>query len=797
MGKEKKKINVNQNVQVTKFIGQYIRDHIGANQVHFADPPNHRPLDPRFVGSAAFRLEHARLKKDVLLKCKMSRREDGKLALEYLQAGTTLFTVEAGDVVRCKKRVFGRIIEIRSGVPVAGNDDPRPRPQIHLHIWHHEMDGPLGTHAHPKRLFQTESCRDDVNYFDVLEKLDVVDGHVTPTGHPRLRAENSYICSHRLIFATNSFVAIPVEIGCPGCRKREEEKPVYSPGEFVVYRTERHDPKEPNDIGLIRASGEDRYSVMPLSRWDDFVSQEGIRDSMVFRKDEKLWYASRTATTISISRILSKVSVIGLSRVAEVGEAVRGALETPSPLSDFWLGKREIDESEDLFCLIDGPINLSYLYQNETKRRNWAGRTDWLNTMRRDIPTSPLPSVAHSRLKVQQLGKQTAILDCCAGIGGFSMGVVAATGASVPLAVENDADIGSLYAKLHPESTVVSEGAAYAAKNWQVLKRRLHLETKKWVILQAGVPCQPFSKLNRCPKPDDPRIGVIFEVLSLLQVSGATHLLIECVDGMIHHQNTHVEDGDGDVLKLALRALTDLGYAFSVNVHQAAAYGTPQSRKRLFVWAAKLGTPLPTPPAPTHHAGAGAPSVSKFGSFQLQPVSREGPLRYLKQVDAVSDLPEILSAKQEAFDGQSRAQFYGFWEGAKSYNSAPLTNFQLRLRNYDLGGRVMLQYCHIPTENTYRKMLTEVDSEPRRILPGSFPCVTTGALGAHPTQQRSFSPRERLRAQGFPDYINLRFGELKKEDLYKESDFICLLSGNAVPVPLSTAHGRAFVKAMI
>jgi len=186
---------------------------------------------------------------------------------------------------------------------------------------------------------------------------------------------------HRLIFATNSFVAISAETGCPGCRKRDEKKPVYSAGDFVIYRTERHDPKEPSDIGFIKASREqDRYSVLPLSRWDDFVSQEGIRDSMVFRKDEKLWFASKTATTISVSRILAKISMIGLSRVAEIGDAVRGALETPSPLSDFWLGKREIDDSEDLFCLIDGPINLDYLYQSDAKRREWSGRTDWLNS---------------------------------------------------------------------------------------------------------------------------------------------------------------------------------------------------------------------------------------------------------------------------------------------------------------------------------------------------------------------------------------------------------------------------------
>jgi site-specific DNA-cytosine methylase len=270
----------------------------------------------------------------------------------------------------------------------------------------------------------------------------------------------------------------------------------------------------------------------------------------------------------------------------------------------------------------------------------------------------------------------------------------------------------------------------------------------------------------------DPRIGIIFEVLSLLQVSGASHLLIECVDGMIYHRNKHVNGDAGEILKIALRIITDLGYAFSINVHQAAAYGTPQNRKRMFIWAAKLGAPLPTPPTATHHGGS--PSVVRFGKFELQPVSRAGPLHYLTQQDAVSDLPHILTAEERAFAGEWRSQFYGFWEGAKSYSSPPTNNYQLAMRDYDLGGRVQLQYCHVPTETTYRKMLTEMeaDMKGRKKLPGTFPCVTTGGLVPHPTQRRSFSARERLRAQGFPDCHDLRFGELSEEDLIKEYDFV-------------------------
>jgi hypothetical protein len=197
LGKEKKKLNVNENVQVTRFIGRYIKDNIGAVQDHFSDPPNHRPLDARFVGSAAFKIEYARLKKDVHLKCKLLKSQmTRELSLRYVGENGDTFTIGTGDVVRCRNRIFGRVIEIKSGVSVPGSD-PRPRPHIHLHIWKHEMDGPVGTHAHPKRLFQTESCREDVSHHDVLEKLDIVDGYVTPKSHPHMKGENSYICSHR------------------------------------------------------------------------------------------------------------------------------------------------------------------------------------------------------------------------------------------------------------------------------------------------------------------------------------------------------------------------------------------------------------------------------------------------------------------------------------------------------------------------------------------------------------------------------------------------------------------------
>lgn len=77
------------------------------------------------------------------------------------------------------------------------------------------------------------------------------------------------------------------------------------------------------------------------------------------------------------------------------------------------------------------------------------------------------------------------------------MGVVDTTRASIPLAVENDADIAEQYGRLHPATVVVDKGVAFAAKNWGVLTIRAKMERFKYVIVQAGVPCQPFSRLNR------------------------------------------------------------------------------------------------------------------------------------------------------------------------------------------------------------------------------------------------------------------------------------------------------------
>jgi hypothetical protein len=79
------------------------------------------------------------------------------------------------------------------------------------------------------------------------------------------------------------------------------------------------------------------------------------------------------------------------------------------------------------------------------------------------------------------------------------------------------------------------------------------------IVYSSGVLIFDGTATYRHPHADDPRIGIIFEVLSLLQISGASHLLIECVDGMLYHRNGTENGEQAEIICIALRILVDLG----------------------------------------------------------------------------------------------------------------------------------------------------------------------------------------------------------------------------------------------
>jgi DNA (cytosine-5)-methyltransferase 1 len=149
-------------------------------------------------------------------------------------------------------------------------------------------------------------------------------------------------------------------------------------------------------------------------------------------------------------------------------------------------------------------------------------------------------------------------------------------------------------------------------------------------VLIGGPPCQPFSKsgfwaTGDAKRLDDPRANTIEGYLRILAEARPRAFLLENVEGLGFK-------GKDEGLQLIHARLADINrahqtkYRATIATLNAADYGVPQLRKRIFVIGSRDGIPFDFP-APTHTALADA------DWSDARP-------RYLTAWDALSDIPE-------------------------------------------------------------------------------------------------------------------------------------------------------------
>jgi DNA (cytosine-5)-methyltransferase 1 len=99
----------------------------------------------------------------------------------------------------------------------------------------------------------------------------------------------------------------------------------------------------------------------------------------------------------------------------------------------------------------------------------------------------------------------------------------------------------------------------------------------KFDILLAGFPCQPFSTIGKRQGFEHPTQGTLFyDVVRILAHHRPKAFLLENVSGLQNH------DG-GRTLDLIEESLTELGYQFDYKVINAARFGVPQHRERIYI----------------------------------------------------------------------------------------------------------------------------------------------------------------------------------------------------------------------
>lgn len=182
------------------------------------------------------------------------------------------------------------------------------------------------------------------------------------------------------------------------------------------------------------------------------------------------------------------------------------------------------------------------------------------------------------------------VIDLFAGPGGLSLGLGKA-GWDVAAGVEIDADAAKTFLSLHPDAELYDYDIA------RVDFRRFK---GKVSLVAAGVPCQPFSSGGKRLAQEDPRDGFP-QLLRAVEEVAPMAMLVENVAGLTRGTRlAYLQD--------IIAKLEELGFTVRWAILNAADYGVPQKRKRMFLVA--LRDRAFQFPAPTHGPGRADPWIA-------------------------------------------------------------------------------------------------------------------------------------------------------------------------------------------
>jgi len=345
-------------------------------------------------------------------------------------------------------------------------------------------------------------------------------------------------------------------------------------------------------------------------------------------------------------------------------------------------------------------------------------------------------------------------IDLFAGAGGMSLGACLA-GLKIKVAVEMDSYAANTYIHNHAKVKLL-------AKDIRKVSSTDIKPPRGQFAVFGGPPCKGFSTSNqRTRSIDNPNNWLFKEFLRIVAATNPDWIVFENVRGIL-------ETDGGRFVEAILNSLQKGGYTLTHGLLNAADFGVPQNRFRLFIIGSRHGQKINLP----------SPTQS----------------RHVTVEDAIRDLPALSNGASV-----SRLK-YGLTSPsayAKSMrNDLESCSNHLVTRNAPF---ILERYRHIPQGGNWENIpvhlmgnYTNREKCHTGIYHRLHPNQASKVIGnyrknmlIHPNYDRGLSVREAARLQSFPDWF-----EFKGSIGFQQEQV-----GNAVPPLLAKAVFDAIVNA--
>ena len=338
------------------------------------------------------------------------------------------------------------------------------------------------------------------------------------------------------------------------------------------------------------------------------------------------------------------------------------------------------------------------------------------------------------------------------GAMGLDIGIEAA-GISPLLACEVDKETRKTIHANRPEIALIGNVCNYSAERVKEFARIPKNHTID--VIYGGPPCQAFSTAGKQRGFEDERGNVFLTFINLAIELSPKYLVLENVRGLLSAKYPIKKGGaqvKGGALHTIITRLRNAGYAVSFELYNAANFGAPQIRERIVMLCKKGGKEMDFL-MPTH---------AENGAFGLLPWVTLG--------DAINNLD--ITHHYVHFP-EKRLRYYRMLRAGQNWRDLPPEIQPIAMgKSYALpGGKT----------GFYRRLCFDRPS-PTLVTHPAMPATDL----CHPTENRPLSIEEYKLIQGFPDNWVV-CGRLL--DIYRQI-------GNAVPIPLGKAVGRALIADM-